>query len=456
MRNGWFAALLVFSSTRGFAAEAFAVSDAAGRIDARVREYAGAGLFGGVVLVTKGDATVYEGAFGLADRAFSVPNTATAKFHIASVSKPITAAAVLLLIDRGKLDWQTPIGKVVPDFGSGDRITIEEVLTHYSGLDDTSARPDYNEWSRFPQTPASLVERLARLPLRSPPGKEFRYSNANYHLLALIIERLSGQPYGDFLATNIFKPLGMTDSGHHGDEKEVIPGLATGYLPKGISGWQKPAYLDWSKTGNGSLYTTARDLQKFHRALQHGGLLKPETVQASYGFGRSDREVGSFWFRSERDAHRSVYVGGSSPGYKAHFVRFIDDDVAVIVLSNGYLASPTPIANDISAILWERSPKLPPIPSRVPRSKDDLDRLAGEYQFGPNFYLPNVAVRVERRDDYLQMAYKVGDTVIPLLPTADGFFDRLYWSFVRFEAGKLIYRNGTSEFVAPRIMGTTP
>lgn len=453
MKNS-LAALLFLASARGFAGEALAPAfpDAAGRIGARVREYAGAGLFSGIVLVTKGDATVYEGAFGLADRAFSVPNTAAAKFHIASVSKPITAAAVLLLIDQGKLDWHTPIGKVLPDFPNGDRITIEEVLTHYSGLDDTSARPDYTEWSRFPQTPASLVERLARLPLRSPPGKEFRYSNANYHLLALIIERVSGQPYGEFLDTNIFKPLRMTGSGHHGDEKEVIPGLATGYLPKGISGWQKPAYLDWtSKTGNGSLYTTAHDLQKFHRALQHGGLLKPETVSASYGFNRSDREVGSFWFRGERDGHRSVYVGGSSPGYKAHLERFIDDDLAVIVLSNAYLASPTPIANDIGAILWERSPKLPPIPARVPRSKDDLDRLAGEYQFGPNFYVPNVAVRVERRDDYLQMAYKVGDTVIPLLPTADGFFDRLYWSFVRFEAGKLIYRNGTSEFVARQL-----
>src|SRR6202040_3202159 len=103
---------------------------------------------------------------------------------------------------------------------------------------------------------------------------------------------------------------------------------------------------------------TAGDLLKFHRALQQGKLLKPETVTASYGFGRKDRDVGMFWYRRERNGHRSVYAGGSSPGFKAHLERFIDDDVAVIVLANVYLASPRPIADDISSILWDEQPKL--------------------------------------------------------------------------------------------------
>jgi CubicO group peptidase (beta-lactamase class C family) len=435
-----------------FTAIANAATPLGDRIAHRVRDYVEAGLFSGVVVVSRGDTIVYEHAFGIADRTFGIANTISSKFHIASVSKPITAAAVLLLADRGTLALTDPVSKYVPDFPNGANISIEQVLTHYSGLGDTSNRPEYNEWSRVPQTTASLVERLAKLPPRDEPGKAFRYSNANYHLLAFIIEKVSGQSYGDFLRDNLFKPLGMTSSGHHGDEKEIIPGLATGYMPKGVAGFEKPSYFDWtSKTGNGSLYTSAHDLLAFHRALQRGTLLKPETVTASYGFGRADRDVGAFWFRGEKPGHRSVYMGGSSPGYKAYIERFIDDDVAVIVLSNLYLASPTPIGNDIAEILWNREPKLPPVPKRVSRPAEELSRHAGEYRFGSNFYTPNLLARVERRDDYLVMIYVEGSTVIPLLPMADGqYFDRLYWSFVRFEERKLIYRNGDSEFVALR------
>lgn len=439
--------LATLVTTASFGAEPLAA-----RIDRRVRTYADAGLFSGVVLVARGETIVYEKAFGLADRTFNVANTPGTKFHIASVSKPITAAAVLLLAERGKLDLEWPVSRIVPGIPNGDRITIEQVLTHYSGLDDASAKPDYPEWSRFPQTPASLVERLAKLPPRDEPGKRFRYSNSNYHLLALIIEKVSGQPYGDFLRDQIFTPLGMTSTGHHGDEKEIIPRLATGYMPKGAAELEKPAAFDWtSKTGNGSLYTTARDLLKFHRALQHGTLLKPATVAASYGFDRKDRTVGMFWFPDRSDGHRSVSMSGSSPGFKAQIIRYVDDDVAIIVFSNVYLASPTPIANDIAAILWQASPKLPPVPVTVRRSAEELARYEGTYRFPENFYAPNQVARVERTGDFLTMRYVDGTTVIPLLPVAGGFFDRLYWSFVRFEDGKLIYRNGTSEFVATKV-----
>src|SRR5258708_4790820 len=197
-------------------------------IDARVKEYVDAELFSGVVLVSNRDGIVYEKAFGLADRAFGVPNTLDTRFHIASVSKPITAAAILLLVERGKLALDDHVSKFVPDFPNGDRITVEELLTHYSGLADASGTNEYNDWSRFPQTPASLVEKLARLPMQSEPGTRYSYSNSNYHLLALIVEKTSGLPYGEFLERNIFKPLGMTNTAHHGNDQAIVAGLATG------------------------------------------------------------------------------------------------------------------------------------------------------------------------------------------------------------------------------------
>src|SRR5881392_3904801 len=355
------------------------------RMDAYVRRYADADFFSGVVRVTKGDRIIYENAFGYADRACQVPNSLQTRFQIASLSKPMTATAILVLAEEGKLSLQDKLSKFVPDFPNGDKITVEELLTHYSGLGDASAQPDYNEWSRFPQMTAPLVERAKKIPRQSEPGTTYFYSNSNYHILAFLIEKVSGQHYGDFLEQKIFKPAGMTKTAHRARDETIVSNLANGYSPVGVSGFERAPYLDWtSKTGNGSIYSTADDLLRFHRGLQNGSLLKPETVKQSYGFERKDRTVGMFWFHRQRFGHRSVYVNGSSPGFKANFERFIDDDATVIVLSNLYLASPSIIADDLSAILFEQ-PIARPVPKPIKLSENDLKKYAGSFRFGSDY-----------------------------------------------------------------------
>src|SRR5205809_1897465 len=359
------------------------------RIDAYVRRYADSDFFSGVVRVTKGDRIIYENAFGYADRAWQVPNSLQTRFQIASLSKPMTAAAILVLGEERKLSLEDKLSKFLPDFPNGDKITIEELLTHYSGLGDASAGPDYNEWSRFPQTTASLVERAKKKSPESEPGTHYFYSNSNYHILAFIIEKQSGQSYGEFLAKEIFQPSGMNNTAHQGNDGAVVENLVRGYNPAGAAGFENAPYLDWtSKTGNGSIYSSADDLLRFHRALQDGKLLKPETLRASYGFDRKDRNVGMFWFRRQRFGHRSVFVNGSSPGFKAHFERFIDDDAAVIVLSNLYLASPSIIAEDLGAILFDQ-PVTRQVPRLVQLSADDSRKFAGSFRFGPDYFLSN-------------------------------------------------------------------
>jgi D-alanyl-D-alanine carboxypeptidase len=419
------------------------------RMSTYVRSYADAGLFSGVVLVSKGNAVVYQQAFGLADRALNVPNTVESKFHIASLSKPITAVGVLRLVEQGKLSLDDHLSKFVADFPGGDKITIGELLTHYSGLADASADPDYNNWSRFPQTPAALVERVKKKSPESKPGTHYFYSNSNYHILAFIIEKQSGQSYAEFLAKEIFQPLGMSATAHQTTDSTIVQDLVHGYNPAGASDFENAPYLDWtSKTGNGSLYSTAEDLLRFHRALQDGKLLRSETLRASYGFGRRDRNVGMFWFRRERFGHRSVFVNGSSPGFKAHFERFIDDDAAVIVLSNLYLASPSIIAEDLGAILFDQ-PVTRQVPKPVKLSEDDLRKFAGSFRFGPDYFVKNAAVKIEPHRDYIAMVYPATGFAIPLQPIeGDRFFDRSFWSFVRFEKDKLIYRNGDTDYVA--------
>ncbi len=421
------------------------------RMASCVRRYADAGLFSGVVLVSKGREKIYEQAFGLADREFNVPNSMQSRFHIASLSKPITAVAVLRLVEQGKLNLEDHLSKFVADFPSGDKITIEELLTHYSGLADASADADFNEWSRFPQTTTALVERAKKKPLQSEPGTHYFYSNSNYHILAFIIERLSGQNYGAFVENEILKPAGMNNTAHHADAGAIISGLVHGYSPAGATDFENAPYLDWTcKTGNGSLYSTAEDLLHFHRALQDRRLLKAQTLTDSYGFDRKDRNVGMFWFRRQRFGHRSIFVNGSSPGFKAHFERFIDDDAAVIVLSNLYLASPSMIAEDLGAILFDQ-PVTRQVPKPVKLSEKDLQKYSGSFRFGADYFVKNAEVKVEPHRDYIAMVFPATGFTIPLSPIDGGrFFDRSFWSFVRFEKGKMIYTNGDTDYVATR------
>lgn len=421
------------------------------RMDAYVRRYADADFFSGVVRVSKGDHIIYENAFGFADRTLQVPNSLQTKFQIASLSKPMTAAAILLLADEGKLSLDDKLSKVVTDFPNGDKITIEELLTHYSGLGDASAQPDYNEWSRFSQTTVALMERAKKIPRQSEPGTTYFYSNSNYHVLAFLIEKVSGQNYGDFLAQKIFKPAGMTNTAHRARDETIVSNLANGYSPAGALGFERATYLDWtSKTGNGSIYSTADDLLRFHRALQNGSLLKPDTLRQSYGFERQDRSVGMFWFHRQRFGHRSVYVNGSSPGFKAHFERFIDDDATVVVLSNLYIAAPSTIAEDLGAMLFDQ-PVNRDVPRPVHVNAPDLKRFAGTFRFGDDYFVKNAVVRVEPQMDHLDLNYPATGFSVALVPIeGDRFFDRNFWSFVRFDGNKLIYRNNDKDYVALR------
>jgi len=421
------------------------------RMDEYVRQYANAGLFSGVVRVTKGDHVVYENAFGLANRELGVRNSVNTKLQIASLSKPITATAILLLVQDGKLRLDDKLAKFVPDFPNGDKITVEELLTHYSGLGDAAAQPDYNEWSRFPQTTAQLVDRAKKVPSQSEPGTRYFYSNSNYHVLAFIIEKVSGQSYGDFLVQRIFQPAGMTNTAHRAKDETIVDGLATGYTPVGMIGFERATYLDWtSKTGNGSIYSTAEDLFRFHRALQSGLLLKRDLLKQSYGFENKERTVGMFWFHRQRFGHRSVYANGSSPGFKAHFERFIDDDATMVVLSNVYIAAPSIIAEDLGAMLFGQPVNRDvPKPTRV--DGNELKRYAGTYQFGVDYFVPNAVVRVEPKVDHLRFTYPATNFTIALVPIeGQRFFDRNFWSFVRFEGDKLIYRNSDKDYVAKK------
>ncbi len=405
----------------------------ANKLERYVASFAEPGYFSGVVLVERGGRTVFARAYGEAERSFGAPVTMDTRFQIASLSKPMTAAAIARLVDRGKLTFETPISAIVDGVPNGDRITIEHLLTHHSGLDSPDRLPGSQQWMRFPQTPASLVERIRPMATIAQPGEKYSYANANYWLLALVIEKVSGVPYGEFLKREIFDPLGMKDTAHRADFLQTVPRLATGYQPEGMTGFRTAELVDWtSKTGNGSIYSTAADVMKFYHGIVDGHLLSAATTQRVLGL---DRTLGFGWFVRKPDKYgrRSVFFNGRSPGYTSYLEGFVDDDTSFVILSNYYVYAPTVMAEGIGAILWDK-PYEPQAHIRVmPTSRPVLAALEGVWQFAPDFFVPNGRARLVAKDGYLEMRWEAGGLVTMLWPTGEGrYLDPTFWATLEF------------------------
>ena len=303
-------------------------------------------IFMGSVLVARGSEVLVAKGYGMANLEWNIPNTTTTKFRLASLSKQFTAAAILLLEERGKLKVEDPIKKYLPDAPAAwDSITIHHLLSHTSGLTDSRddrstdtlpSRPD-KKVSGFLNQPGFLSK-----PLEFAPGARFNYSNRGYILLAYLIEKISGQPFEDFLRVNIFEPLGMKDSGSD-SYQAIIPRRASGYAyprdPNSSlrelldSPVEHAPFIDMTNTiGAGSLYSTVEDLHRWTEGLFGGKLLSAVSlakmttpVQGAYAYGLGARTV--------EGRRRITHLGGIQ-GFRTVFNYYPDSKVTVIVLAN--------------------------------------------------------------------------------------------------------------------------
>lgn len=322
-----------------------------GNIAARITDYIKAinqlGPFSGVILVTKDDKVVASAGYGMADVEFQVPNTPQTRFRIASVTKPITAAAVMLLSDEGKLSVEDPIDKYLsncPD--AWKAITIRQLLTHTSGLPDYFDLAGYDEKKLAYTGGEDFIDKLGDLPLQSSPGKDYRYTNSNYVLLGYIIDAASGEPYETFLRERILGPLHMDNSGcDYGTA--VIRNRAIGYS------WNKEivpaAFFEMQNPfASGCVYSTAEDLSRFVRALVGGKLVKKSTLETMLMAGKADYAYG--WYVANWNGRRVIMHGGSLSGFKSDLRYLPDDDVCVVVLSNIDLTRAAQIAEVLTRL----------------------------------------------------------------------------------------------------------
>ena len=185
------------------------------RMDQIVQTYVANHQFMGSVLVARGSHVLLSKGYGSANLEWEVPNSPNTKFRLGSITKQFTAASILLLEERGKLNINDPVKKYVPDAPpTWEKITIFHVLTHTSGIPSFTSFADYPKLEPFPATAEQLVARFRDKPLEFQSGEKWNYSNSGYVLLTYLTERISGTSYEQFVRENIFAPLGMQDSGY--------------------------------------------------------------------------------------------------------------------------------------------------------------------------------------------------------------------------------------------------
>ena len=303
-----------------------------------VDAYDRAERFSGVVLVAAGDRILLHEARGLANAEHRIPNKPSTVFRLASVTKMMTAAAVLRLVDQGKLELSDPVGRYVPALGRefGEKLTVHQLLSHRSGLlrniEDAS---DKGLCDRF--TVPEILELANSRPLRFEPGSRHEYSNVGYSICAVIIQALTGRIYADAMRELVFKPLNMTRTGHE-RPRAVIPDMASGYLrlPDGLV---RPCHEDKSSVpGAGSLYSTAENVLRFSLAVRSAGFLSDRSRAAMFTSYEGD-DWGYGWHTFEQtdpsgaQGRKGWEHDGSCPGFAAVH-RAYSTGETIVLLAN--------------------------------------------------------------------------------------------------------------------------
>ena len=341
----------------------------------------------GQILLAKG--------YGQANVELSVPVKAGTIFQSGSVGKQFVSAAIMILVEEDKLSLDDSIAKYLPDAPAAWKpILIKNLLSHTSGLAEYESEertgPKGPFYLRLDFTEDELLTRIEALPVEAAPGEKWDYRNTNYVLLGILIHKVTGKPYYDFLSERIFKPLGMTSTRPISD-RDIIPNRAAGYeIEDGQLKNQEWVSPTFNSTADGTLYFNVIDLAKWDDALYGAQLLKQSSLdrmwtvyllndgkpnRAGYGFG---------WSIGKQNDHKRIEHGGAWQGFTCDISRYPDDNLTVVVLTNLAGANPGLIAQ-ITAGLTDPlllPPKLVPIADTQPAIAASLAKLLDQLMAG--------------------------------------------------------------------------
>jgi CubicO group peptidase (beta-lactamase class C family) len=288
---------------------------------------------GACVMALEHGKVVFEHSSGSADIESKTACSPATNFRIASVSKQFTATAVMLLVDRGKLSLDDPLTKFFPGFPDyGSKITVKHLLTHTSGL------PEYEKL--IPIGTTLQLDDLDVLHLlmdtKKPlfeAGEKFEYSNSGYTLLGLIVEVVSQKPFQDFMASEVFRPLGMNDSVLYQRGLNEIPHRAFGHERKEGQWVRSDQSLTSAVRGDGGVYTSLRDYRKWLRGIDEQKLLSKASYEAMFSpqvlTSRNGAHYGYGWFIDEYRGEPRIFHNGETHGFRACVQRFPKRDAAI-------------------------------------------------------------------------------------------------------------------------------
>ena len=338
-------------------------------LESFVKKLAEADVFSGTVLLARNGRPVYQGASGVANKDFNVPNKLDTKFNLGSMNKMFTAVAIAQLVEKGKMSYEDPLSKFIPDFpdaASAQKIQIKHLLSHTAGLGGYFSKR-YDEMSRAKLRTLDDMMALARQDekLQFEPGTKWQYSNTGMLVLGKVIEIVTGQSYYDYVSENITKPIGMTNTGCFELDK-VNANLAVGYHKQfsdsGIT-FTNNIFQHVMRGGpQGGCYSTVEDLLRFDQALRSNKLLKAETFKtlatakpelrsSNYGYG--------FQVNSEAG---TVGHGGGFLGINSNLAIYPESGWTAIVMSN-YSGGAQAVVKKMSALV-KASAGAPPAVSK--------------------------------------------------------------------------------------------
>jgi CubicO group peptidase (beta-lactamase class C family) len=418
------------------ASAAASASDLASYADRLLSDSYPANGPGAAVLVMQNGEPVLRKGYGLANVELGVPIQPDMVFELGSITKQFTAAAVLMLAERGQISLTDDVTKYLPDFPThGKTITIEHLLTHTSGIPSYTGLSEWLPKMKEDFTPQQIIDLFKDKPLEFEPGEKWAYNNSGYILLGAIIEKVSGRTYEDFVEQEIFKPLGMTRS-FYGNNSEVIPGRVDGYdqdeasPTANPSGYRRAGYLSMTQPyAAGSLMSTVDDLARWDEALTGARLLKPASLDrmftpvnlrsgrnTSYAYG---------WGIGEYAGRKVIEHGGDINGFTTDILRVPEARLLVVILSNNTGKDNRPLSFQIAARALGKPTEDWPV---IALDEKALDEYVGVYRFADG------VTRTITRDGSKLFSQRSGSEKLEIVPTAkDEFFFKEPGTRLRFQ-----------------------
>ena len=404
---------------------------------------------GAAIAVIKDGAVIYKRGYGSANLEYNVPITPQTVFHVASVSKQFTAFAITLLANQGKLSLDDEIRKhlpEVPDFGK--KITIRHLIHHTSGLRDQWTLLGMAGWRLDDVITKEHILKMVRYQkeLNFDPGAENLYSNTGYTLLAVIVERVSGQSFRNYAEANIFKPLGMSNTHFHDDHEEIVKNRAYSYSSAGAGGGFKAAPLNYANVGATSLFTTAEDLARWvinfeDKRIGGADVIKQMQQQAVLNSGKQIGYAFGLGIGPYRGLNTVGHAGGDA-AYRSFAFWFPDQRFGVVVLSNFGSLNPQQLAMRIADIyLADKLTPEPPKPETVEPKAVKVDPAIFDAYVGRYLIDGRTLVNITKEDNKL-MGQAVGQSKSELIPQSETTFfvkeANFEVSFERDEKGNVV------------------